>query len=85
MRDEGRSVYADREMPRQQNPDVSGALHRIMLRGINKASLFEDDENKTNLMKESSEEAPVRLRLSSRREGRLLIAASARLRMQLGI
>ena len=51
MRDKGRSAYADREMPRQQNLDVSGALHHIMVRGINKASLFEDDENKTNLMK----------------------------------
>jgi len=33
-------------MPRQARLDVPGALHHIMLRGINKASIFEDDQDR---------------------------------------
>lgn len=34
-------------MPRQARLDVPGALHHIMLRGINKSSIFEDDQDRT--------------------------------------
>ena len=33
-------------MPRQARLDVPGALHHIMVRGINKANIFGDDEDK---------------------------------------
>jgi len=34
-------------MSRQARLDVSGALHHIMVRGINKSSIFKDDQDKT--------------------------------------
>ena len=34
-------------MPRQARLDVSGALHHIMVRGINLSDLFKDDQDKT--------------------------------------
>ena len=34
-------------MPRQARLDIPGALHHIMVRGINKADIFEDDHDKT--------------------------------------
>ena len=34
-------------MPRQARLDVSGALHHIMVRGINKSDIFKDDQDKT--------------------------------------
>ncbi len=34
-------------MPRQARLDVSGALHHIMVRGINKSEIFKDDQDKT--------------------------------------
>lgn len=34
-------------MPRQARLDVPGALHHIMVRGINKSAIFEDDQDKT--------------------------------------
>jgi putative transposase len=37
----------DSTMPRQARLDVPGALHHIMLRGINKASIFEDDQDRS--------------------------------------
>ena len=33
-------------MPRQARLDVPGALHHIMVRGINKSSIFKDDQDK---------------------------------------
>ena len=33
-------------MPRQARLDIAGALHHIMVRGINKAVIFEDDQDK---------------------------------------
>jgi REP element-mobilizing transposase RayT len=33
-------------MPRQARLDVPGALHHLMLRGINKSSIFEDDQDR---------------------------------------
>ncbi len=38
-------------MPRQARLDVPGALHHIMVRGINKANIFEDDQDKTRFLK----------------------------------
>src|SRR4030043_2402645 len=34
-------------MPRQARLDISGALHHIMVRGVNKSDIFEDDQDKT--------------------------------------
>jgi len=34
-------------MPRQARLDVPGALHHIMVRGINKADIFEDDQDRS--------------------------------------
>ncbi len=34
-------------MPRQARLDVPGALHHIMVRGVNKSDIFEDDQDKT--------------------------------------
>ena len=34
-------------MPRQARLDVPGALHHIMVRGINKSDIFEDNQGKT--------------------------------------
>jgi REP-associated tyrosine transposase len=34
-------------MPRQARLDVPGALHHLMLRGINKSSIFEDDQDRS--------------------------------------
>lgn len=37
-------------MPRQARLDIPGALHHIMVRGINKANIFKDDEDKTRFL-----------------------------------
>lgn len=37
-------------MPRQARLDVPGALHHIMVRGINRASIFEDDEDRAKFL-----------------------------------
>ena len=37
-------------MPRQARLDVSGALHHIMVRGINKADIFEDEQDKVKFL-----------------------------------
>jgi len=33
-------------MPRQARLDVPGALHHIMVRGINKSAILEDDQDR---------------------------------------
>ncbi len=38
-------------MPRQARLDVPGALHHIMVRGINKANIFDDNEDKSQFLK----------------------------------
>ncbi|MBI3393711.1 MAG: transposase [Nitrospirae bacterium] len=37
-------------MPRQARLDVPGALHHIMVRGINKANIFDDDQDKSRFL-----------------------------------
>jgi putative transposase len=37
-------------MPRQARLDVPGALHHIMVRGINKADIFDDDQDRTRFI-----------------------------------
>lgn len=37
-------------MPRQARLDVPGALHHIMVRGINKANIFDDSEDKSRFL-----------------------------------
>jgi putative transposase len=37
-------------MPRQARLDIAGALHHIMVRGINKSNIFEDDQDKTQFL-----------------------------------
>lgn len=37
-------------MPRQARLDIPGALHHIMVRGINKADIFEDEQDKTKFL-----------------------------------
>jgi len=34
-------------MPRQTRLDIPGALHHLMIRGINKSSIFEDDQDRS--------------------------------------
>ncbi len=42
-------------MPRQARLDVPGALHHIMVRGINKSAIFEDDQDKTKFLERLGE------------------------------
>lgn len=42
-------------MPRQPRLDIPGALHHIMLRGINKSSIFNDDHDRTAFMEHIGE------------------------------
>lgn len=37
-------------MPRQARLDVPGALHHIMVRGINKSTIFEDDQDRSRFL-----------------------------------
>ncbi len=37
-------------MPRQARLDIPGALHHLMLRGINKSSIFEDDQDRCQFL-----------------------------------
>jgi len=37
-------------MPRQARLDIPGALHHIMVRGINKAKIFDDDQDKSRFL-----------------------------------
>jgi len=37
-------------MPRQARLDIPGALHHIMVRGINKVDIFDDDQDKTRFL-----------------------------------
>ena len=37
-------------MPRQARLDVPGALHHIMVRGIDKAKIFRDNDDKTRFL-----------------------------------
>lgn len=37
-------------MPRQARLDIAGALHHIMVRGINKSNIFEDDQDRNRFM-----------------------------------
>ena len=37
-------------MPRQARLDVPGALHHIMVRGIDKSNIFRDDEDKARFL-----------------------------------
>jgi len=38
-------------MPRQARLDVSGALHHIMIRGVNRGDLFNDKQDKQKFLK----------------------------------
>jgi putative transposase len=37
-------------MPRQARLDIPGALHHIMVRGINKSNIFTDDQDKIRFL-----------------------------------
>ena len=37
-------------MPRQARLDVPGALHHIMVRGINRSVIFEDDQDRSRFL-----------------------------------
>jgi len=37
-------------MPRQARLDMPGALHHIMIRGINKSDIFPDDEDRLKFL-----------------------------------
>ncbi|HDY71100.1 MAG TPA: transposase, partial [Nitrospirae bacterium] len=37
-------------MPRQPRLDIPGALHHIMVRGINKTDIFRDDQDRVNFL-----------------------------------
>ncbi len=42
-------------MPRQARLDVPGALHHIMVRGINKSSIFNDDQDRQKVVERLGE------------------------------
>ena len=42
-------------MPRQARLDVPGALHHIMVRGINKSAIFIDDQDKNRFLEKLGE------------------------------
>ncbi len=42
-------------MPRQARLDISGALHHIMVRGINKSAIFEDDQKRQKFLERLGE------------------------------
>ena len=42
-------------MPRKARFDVPGALHHIIVRGINKAPIFNDDQDKTRFLERLAE------------------------------
>jgi len=42
-------------MPRQARLDAPGALHHIIIRGINKAPIFKDDQDKTRFLERLAE------------------------------
>ena len=37
-------------MPRQARLDIPGALHHIMVRGINKSAIFQDDQDRVRFL-----------------------------------
>jgi REP-associated tyrosine transposase len=39
-------------MPRQPRLDIAGALHHVMLRGINRSSIFRDDRDRTAFLEQ---------------------------------
>ena len=57
-------------MPRQARLDVTGALHHIMLRGINKSSIFEDDQDRVQRVGGLSLRNPTPLEKLSGHEAR---------------
>ena len=46
-----RCVVIGADMPRQARLDVPGAMHHIMVRGINKSTIFEDDQDREKSLK----------------------------------
>ena len=42
-------------MPRKARLDAPGALHHIMVRGINKAAIFNDDQDRTKFLERLGE------------------------------
>jgi hypothetical protein len=64
-------------MPRQARLDAPGALHHIMVRGINRSAIFKDDQDKVRFLDRLSQNiteghrfiyAWVRLRARDERE-----------------
>lgn len=44
-------IHQDQYMPRQARLDVPGALHHVMVRGINKSAIFKDDQDKARFLR----------------------------------
>jgi len=42
-------------MPRQARLDVPGALHHIMVRGINKSAIFKDNQDRARFLERLGE------------------------------
>lgn len=47
-------------MPRKARLDASGALHHIMVRGINKSAIFTDDQDKIRYLDRLGQKALAR-------------------------
>jgi len=45
-------------MPRQARIDAPGALHHIIMRGIDRTTIFRDDKDRENFLERLSELAP---------------------------
>ena len=48
-------------MPRQARLDVAGALHHIMVRGIDKSNIFRDTQDKARFLERLGQNVQVRL------------------------
>jgi putative transposase len=58
-------------MPRQARSDIPGALHHIMMRGINKAIIFDDNEDKARFLERLGQNVVDGTRVVIRRNGAL--------------
>jgi hypothetical protein len=58
-------------MPRQARLDISSALHHIIVRGINKANIFYDNEDKARFLERLGQNVIDGARVVIRRNGSL--------------
>jgi hypothetical protein len=57
-------------MPRQARLDMPGALHHIMVRGINKSTVFKDEQDKARFLERLGQNVSKGNGTWNKREGR---------------